>query len=88
MLQLPTQIKRLTRGGFEPPPSYEDEKPAVAGKFSLESHAIDHSAILPYDGSGWHVFRAYGPSGLATFPNSRRVERSHEPSLEVSTASY
>ena len=28
-------------------PGYPDEKPAFAGKLSLESHALDRSAILP-----------------------------------------
>ena len=37
----------MTRVGFEPTPSYEDEKTCEAGKLSLESHAIDRSAILP-----------------------------------------
>ena len=38
----------MTRVGFEPTPSYEDEKTCKAGKLSqLESHAIDRSAILP-----------------------------------------
>ncbi len=40
--------KDMTRVGFEPTPGYPDEKPAVAGKLSLESHALDRSAILPY----------------------------------------
>ena len=40
--------KQVTRVGFEPTPSYEDEKTRKAGKLSkLESHAIDRSAILP-----------------------------------------
>ena len=39
--------KKLTRVGFEPTPGYPDEKPAEAGKLSLESHALDRSAILP-----------------------------------------
>ena len=39
--------KRMTRVGFEPTPGYPDEKPAAAGKLSLESHALDRSAILP-----------------------------------------
>ena len=39
--------KILTRVGFEPTPGYPDEKPAEAGKLSLESHALDRSAILP-----------------------------------------
>ena len=37
----------MTRVGFEPTPGYPDEKPAEAGKLSLESHALDRSAILP-----------------------------------------
>ena len=39
--------KKLTRRGFEPLPAYADEKPDYSGKLSLESHALDHSAILP-----------------------------------------
>jgi hypothetical protein len=42
------KILKLTRVGFEPTPPFGDEKPAIAGKLSLESHAIDRSAILPY----------------------------------------
>ena len=43
----PRALKRMTRVGFEPTPGYPDEKPAIAGKLSLESHALDRSAILP-----------------------------------------
>ena len=39
--------EKVTRVGFEPTPGYPDEKPAEAGKLSLESHALDRSAILP-----------------------------------------
>ena len=42
--------KTMTRVGFEPTPGYPDEKPAQAGKLSLESHALDRSAILPCPG--------------------------------------
>ena len=37
----------MTRRGFEPLRTDAHEKPAIAGKLSLESHALDHSAILP-----------------------------------------
>ena len=43
----PKDGKNMTRVGFEPTPGYPDEKPAFAGKLSLESHALDRSAILP-----------------------------------------
>ena len=39
--------EKVTRVGVEPTPGYPDEKPAEAGKLSLESHALDRSAILP-----------------------------------------
>ena len=39
--------KKMTRVGFEPTPSYEDENPVYRKAVTLESHAIDRSAILP-----------------------------------------
>ena len=42
--------KDLSEVGFEPTPSVEDQNagPIVVGKFSLESGALDRSAILTY----------------------------------------
>ena len=45
--------------GFEPTPGYPDEKPAGAGKLSLESHALDRSAILPCNTQLIAEIRAY-----------------------------
>ena len=55
-------LKKLTRVGFEPTPSYDDEKPdnirQTRGVIpeALESHALDRSAILP---TKVHVKRSY-----------------------------
>ena len=51
--------KMMTRVGFEPTPGYPDEKPAAAGKLSLESHALDRSAILPCNTQLIAEIRAY-----------------------------
>ena len=37
----------MVRVGFEPTPGFPDEKTCLAGKLSLESHALDRSAIAP-----------------------------------------
>ena len=48
-----SDFAKMTRARFELAPGYPDEKPANAGKLSLESHALDRSAIAPLE-TVWH----------------------------------
>ena len=68
-LQIKVQIisridgeKKLVRVGFEPTPGFPDEKTCLAGKLSLESHALDRSAIAPLKPS--RLWRATTPESI------------------------
>lgn len=51
--------KMMVRVGFEPTPGFPDEKTCFAGKLSLESHALDRSAIAPMNTEGQGFFKSY-----------------------------